>query len=152
KPQHHSGPGGDGRCGSASGIGAIGRIMHYQEFKQTDPRVLKALIEAFPFAAITAQDKNGIVVAYAPVTFKQGSTPNGSIEFHLAKENPIMPLLQNGSRITISIIGPNCQISPSWYKSRFSGPSPDRSKTAPTYNYMAATMQGALQPMDDRQL
>lgn len=122
--------------------------MHYDHFKQRDPKVLKALIESFPFASITVNGPNGPVVAHAPLTFKQGITANGMVEFHLAKENPIIPYLQNGAKLTITVNGPSAPISPSWYTARFPGDKPDRSKTAPTYNYINANLCGSIQMMD----
>jgi|GEM_PF-799157 len=122
--------------------------MHYEHFKQHDPKVLKALIESFPFVTITTNCPDGLVVAHAPLTFKQGITANGAVEFHLAKANPIIPYLQNGAKITIMVNGPSAPISPSWYTARFSGDKPDRSKTAPTYNYINAKLNGSIQTMD----
>jgi transcriptional regulator len=126
--------------------------MHYEAFKQKDPRVLKALIENFPFATITVNGPDGPIVARVPITFKQGSSANGVVEFHLAKENPIVSYLQNGTNITVTINGPSSHISPSWYTHRFSGEKPDRSKTAPTYNYISADMSGTLQVMSTLEL
>lgn len=126
--------------------------MHYDHFKQHNPLVLKALIESFPFATIAVNGADCPVVAHAPLTFRQGTTANGTVEFHLAKENPIMPLLQNGTKATIIINGSSAHISPSWYTARFSGDNPDRSKTAPTYDYVNATLQGSIQTMDTASL
>jgi transcriptional regulator len=126
--------------------------MHYEHFKQRDPKVLKALIESFPFATIIANGPDGPVVAHAPLTFKQGITANGMVEFHLAKENPIIPYLQNGAKLTITVNGPSAPISPSWYTARFPGDKPDRSKTAPTYNYINANLNGSIQAMDTEHL
>lgn len=122
--------------------------MHYEHFKQRDPKVLKELIESFPFATIIANGSDGPIVAHAPLTFKQGITANGIVEFHLAKENPIIPYLQNGAKLTITVNGPSAPISPSWYTARFPGKTPDRSKTAPTYNYINANLSGSLQMLD----
>ncbi len=126
--------------------------MHYEHFKQRDPKVLKALIESFPFATITANGSDGPVVAHAPLTFKQNITANGMVEFHLAKENSIIPYLQNGAKLTITVNGPSAPISPSWYTARFPGDKPDRSKTAPTYNYINANLSGTIQTMDTEHL
>lgn len=126
--------------------------MHYQHFKQRDPAVLKALIEAYPFATIMASGSGAPVVAQAPLTFKEDSGGNGEVEFHLAKENPISEYLLGGAKITILVSGPSAHISPSWYTARFPGDNPDRSKTAPTYNYISASLNGAVKIMDMGQL
>ena len=125
--------------------------MHYEHFKQRDPAVLKALIEAFPFAAIMVNGSDAPIVAQAPLTFKN-SGGNGAVEFHLAKENPISKYLTNGANTTIMLHGPSAHISPSWYTARFTGDNPDRSNTAPTYNYISARLSGTVQIMDMGQL
>lgn len=126
--------------------------MHYEQFKQHDLRVLKTLVESFPFATICINGPEGPVTAHAPLTFKQGGTANGTIEFHLAKANPIMPFLKDGTPVSITINGPSAPISPSWYTARFAGGAPDRSKTAPTYNYIRATLNGVIEIMDTASL
>ncbi len=126
--------------------------MHYEHFKQRDPRVLKALVENFPFATITANGPDGPVIAYAPLTFRQDTNTNGIVEFHLAKENPITPYLTNETKLTIVVNGPSASISPSWYTARFPTDKADRSETAPTYNYISANIKGSIQVMDDSSL
>ncbi len=118
--------------------------MHYAHFKQTDPRVLKALTLAFPFATIAANGEGRPITAHAPLTFREDNA-NEAVEFHLAKANPIIPYLQNGTKLTITINGPSAHISPNWYTARFSGANPDRSKTAPTYDYIIANLSGSVQ-------
>ncbi len=125
--------------------------MHYAHFKQYNPLLLKALIETFPFATIIANGIDSPVVAYAPLIFKQDGE-NGAVEFHLAQENPVSQYLTNGAKITIVLNGSSAHISPSWYTARFSGDNPDRSKTAPTYNYISTTLNGSVQIMDAQHL
>lgn len=56
--------------------------MHYDHFKQRDPKVLKGTYRVISLG-ITVNGPNGPVVAHAPLTFKQGITANGMVEFHL---------------------------------------------------------------------
>lgn len=125
--------------------------MHYAHFKQTDPRVLKAILQAFPFATISTNAMEIPAVAHAPLTFREDNA-NGMVEFHLAKANSIITHLQNGTKLTIIINGPSAHISPSWYTARFSGNNPDRSNAAPTYNYINANLFGSVQMLDDIEL
>lgn len=126
--------------------------MYYAHYKQTDPRVLKALItKAFPFATIAVNGVDRPVTAHVPLTFREDNA-NGIVEFHLSKANPIIPYLKNGAKLTIIINGPGAHISPSWYTERFSGDNPDRSKTAPTYDYIIANLFGPVQISDATEL
>lgn len=121
--------------------------MHYKQFKQDDPKLLKTLIEAFPFATIAANGDESPMVAYAPIML------NGNIiEFHLAKANVVTTHMKNGTKLTILINDIGAHISPSWYKTRFSGINPDRSKTAPTYDYINANLCGCAKIMHISQL
>lgn len=123
--------------------------MHYAEYKVVDPAVLRAMIETFPFAAIMTNDDDGPRVAQAPLTYRSGRQPAGAIEFHLAKANPIAPLMVQGAPVTILVNGPGAPISPSWYSASFPHPDSDRSRTAPTYNYLSLVVHGRLAFMSD---
>ena len=63
--------------------------MHYAEYKHTDPVLVHALVDVFPFAAISVNGTQGPRIAHAPFTFRNGKFPAGALEFHLAKANPI---------------------------------------------------------------
>jgi len=125
-------------------------VEHFPHHTQNDPRLLEAVVKNFPLAMIAVNGEEGKppVIAYAPVIFKEDSSKYGQIDFHLSRKNAIVPYLEKGAKATISIVGPNCHISPSWYTARFQGDHPDRSETAPTYNYVSTTMQGTVAAMD----
>jgi transcriptional regulator len=126
--------------------------MHYAEYKVHDPSVVRAVIETFPFAAIMANDGDGPKVAQAPLTYRSGRQPVGAIEFHLAKANPIAPLMLLGAPVTVLVNGPGAPISPSWYSQSYPTPDSDRSRTAPTYNYLSLVIHGRLEYMSDLDL
>lgn len=126
--------------------------MHYAEYKVVDPAVVRAVIETFPFAAIMANDSDGPKVAQAPLTYRSGRKPSGAIEFHLAKANPIASLMVLGAPVTILVNGPGAPISPSWYSASYPHPDSDRSRTAPTYNYLSLVIHGRLAYMRDADL
>ncbi|RXT29809.1 hypothetical protein B5P46_01675 [Rhizobium leguminosarum] len=123
--------------------------MHYAEYKHTDPALVHALVDTFPFAAISVNGSKGPRIAHAPLTFRNGKTPVGALEFHLARANPIAGDMNIGVPATILVQGPGAAISPSWFTSSFPQPDSDRSRTAPTYNYVSLIMNGRLEFMDD---
>lgn len=123
----------------------IGNTMHYGNFKQHDPRAVSTLIEAFPFATIAINGEHGPLIAQAPLTFRPGIGNFGAVDFHLARENVFVDALDTGVKTTIVVNGPHTHISPSWYVGRFSGPNPDRSHTAPTFNYVSAILRGTVE-------
>lgn len=123
--------------------------MHYAEYKHTDPALIQTVVETFPFASISVNGDEGPRIAHAPLTFRSGNAPAGALEFHLARANPIAHDMKIGVPVTILVQGPGAAISPSWYSSSFPGPASDRSRTAPTYNYISLIMHGRLTFMDD---
>lgn len=121
---------------------------HYGEWKHKDPALVRDMVETFPFAMIMVNDEKSPAVAQAPLTFREGPAAAGAVEFHLATANPIYPLMVDGIDITISVQGPGAQVSPRWFTSSFKGDKPDRSRTAPTYNYLSLIIKGQLKLMD----
>lgn len=86
---------------------------HYAGFKQADPDLVPPLIRRFPFAMIAVNGVQAPVIARAPLTPRCGRSPAGAVEFHLARTNPIVPLLEIGSQPTVVVSGPSAPISPS---------------------------------------
>ncbi|WP_207462218.1 FMN-binding negative transcriptional regulator [Azospirillum sp. SYSU D00513] len=123
--------------------------MHYAEYKQTDPALVRAMVETFPFATITANGDEGPIVAQAPLTFRHGRNAADAVEFHLARANQIAASMTPGTPITVVVHGPGAAISPSWFTASFPGDKPDRSRTAPTYNYINLVIRGRVEFMDD---
>jgi len=123
--------------------------MHYAEYKHSDPSLVRDMIETFPFATIMANGNDGPVVAQAPITFREGISAAGAIEFHLAVANPITSLLVAGAPITVMIHGPGAHVSPVWFTASFPEPSSERNRTAPTYNYVSLVMGGRIEHKDD---
>lgn len=118
--------------------------MHYAEFKQQDPALLRTLIEQFPFAVIAINGASRPTLAQAPLTFRESKSAHGSVDFHIARVNVFTDVVIDGDQATILVNGPNTHISPSWYKGRFPDASSDRSRAAPTWNYVSATLTGRL--------
>lgn len=122
--------------------------MHYAEFKQDEPELLKTLIQTFPFAVIAINGALQPVLAQAPLTFREMGGQAGTVDFHLARANTITDRISDGTSVTILVNGPNAHISPSWYTGRFKDASADRSRAAPTWNYLSATLTGRLQILE----
>jgi transcriptional regulator len=131
---------------------ALEKIMHYEEFKLKDPRLVAHVLRTFPFAAILVNTPDGPAVAQAPMTFRDSSGPAGAVEFHLAKANPIAGHMLQDVPITILARGPGAHVSPSWFSASYPTPGADRSRTAPTYNYLSLVINGRLSYMDDQAL
>lgn len=123
--------------------------MHYAQYKHADPSLVRDMVETFPFAMILVSGNAGPLVAQAPLTFRTGRSPAGAVEFHLALINPIAEAMTPDIPVLVSVQGPGGAISPKWFNASYGGPAPDRSQTAPTYNYVSLHMRGRLMHMPD---
>lgn len=126
--------------------------MHYAEFKLPDAALLRTLIEAFPFAAVAINGGASPILAQAPLTFREKPGSPGAVEFHLARQNVITDAIDEGMTATILVNGPSGHVSPTWYTSRFPDASADRSRTAPTWDYVSATLAGRLRRLSRAEL
>lgn len=126
--------------------------MHYREFKQNDPQLAERLIRAFPFAVIAVNGEHGPAVAQAPLTFRPGSRGQDAVDFHLAKANSASKMMESSGTAAIVVNGPSAHVSPSWYTQSFAGKNPDRSRTAPTWDYVSLTIRGSITRLDDERL
>jgi transcriptional regulator len=61
-----------------------------------------------------------------------------TIEFHVARPNPLHQILARNPRVLIVVSGPDAYISPDWYAS---------ADQVPTWNYLAAHITGLARPM-----
>ena len=71
--------------------------MHYAQYKHQDPALVGEILKTFPFAAILVNGVKWPAVAQAPMTFRNGATAAGAVEFHLAIANPIAGDLVRGA-------------------------------------------------------
>lgn len=123
---------------------------HYEKFRLNDPAIIPRIVARWPFATIITNGPDWPVTAQAPVVMAK-SAPD-AIEFHLAKSNPALSVLGPAAKAGLVLQGPSAHVSPSWYKGRFPGPEADRSRTAPTWDYLTLTLRGHLKAMSDQEL
>ena len=75
-----------------------------------------------------------MVFAYAPVILDADLGSLGGIRYHLAIGNPLAKL-EEGARVSVSVMGPDAYVSPDWYRSIV---------TVPTWNYIAVEGEGLV--------
>jgi transcriptional regulator len=121
-------------------------MNHYAQYKTGDLTQIFAFIKQFPFAHICKNTEGAFPrIVHAPVII---SAQENTLEFHIAKANPAFKDFANGGPVVAVFSGPNAHISPSMYKQRFAEQA--RSKTAPTWDYALAEIQGSIQAMDEQ--
>ena len=124
---------------------------HYEKFRLRDPSVIARILAQWPFATLIANGPDWPVTAHAPLTLAEAQPAGGlgAVEFHLARANPAFPHLSRGTKAALVVLGPNAPVSPAWYRDRFPDPGSDRSRAAPTWNYLSLRLEGRLEPMPE---
>lgn len=112
---------------------------HYLEYANRDLAATLRLVEDYRFGMICVNGEQRPLIAYAPLLVRDiGGRPH--LEWHLARNNPVFPCLA-AQEVTISLLGPDAPISPSWYKEKFP-PGQRKPVMAPTWNYVMAEFYG----------
>ncbi len=111
-------------------------------FAVDDAAVLHAVLRERVFATVAASREGSVQFAHAPVLVDADNGPRGGIRFHLARGNPLAAL-EDGARVSISVVGADAYVSPDWYREIV---------TVPTWNYVAVEGEGPLQRLSREDL
>ncbi len=66
-----------------------------------------------------------------------------TVDLHLVRSNPIVPILKSPQNVVISVTGPDSYVSPDWYNAP---------NLVPTWNYVAVHLRGTLTRLPQAQL
>ena len=105
-----------------------------RRFAAPDQSALTDLISAYPFGTLTTVADGRPHASHLPFVVA-GST----LFCHLARANPQVGHLREGTEILCTFQGPHAYISPSWYES----------PGVPTWNYVAVHAYGAPTLIED---
>jgi transcriptional regulator len=111
-------------------------------FAMDDVAVLHGVLRERVFATVAAGRDGAVQFAYAPVVVDAQNGPLGGVRFHLARGNPLATL-EDGARVSISVMGADAYVSPDWYREIV---------TVPTWNYVAVEGEGVLQRLSREDL
>jgi transcriptional regulator len=113
--------------------------MHlHPRFAWTDEAAMRAFVGAQSFAQISIAVDGRIECAHAPLSEGQ----DGSFQLHLARTNPLTPLL-DGASVLATVTGPSAYISPDWYGS---------ADQVPTWNYRLVEIRGTARRLSEPEL
>lgn len=112
-------------------------------FRTHDRTRLLEAIRRYPFATILAVDDEGRVeVAQAPTLLDEEGR---SLQFHLARNNAVARLLEEGRPAQLLFLGPDAYVSPTWYA--------EPHTNVPTWNYVTVLVRApSARPLDAREL
>ncbi|MHC6231693.1 FMN-binding negative transcriptional regulator [Arthrobacter sp. MMS24-T111] len=91
---------------------------------------------------ITMTDQ-GLLATLLPFAYNPGVGAHGSLQAHMARNNPQWATLPTGEALAI-IQGPDDYISPSWYAAKA-----EHGRVVPTWNYTTLHVYGELVIHDD---
>lgn len=103
-------------------------------FREPDSAFHRALVDEIGFGMVFCQTSDGPRVAHTPLIAGQGDT----VRFHLARGNALTRHLA-AQRALLVVNGADAYISARWYS------DPDQ---VPTWNYVAAEMEGPVRELD----
>lgn len=105
-------------------------------FRTSDAAAWAYVVER-GFGSVVGIDDGLPVAAQVPLLVKRDGEKR-TIEFHVARPNPLHQVVARNPRVLIIVSGPDAYISPDWYTS---------ADQVPTWNYLAAHITGLAKPM-----
>ena len=110
-------------------------------FAVADIAELHRFIRQRVFATIGVATNRTIAFAYAPVVLDADGA-FGAVRFHLARNNPVAEV-PDGTRMLLTLTGPDAYVSPDWYASH---------AMVPTWNYVAVEGEGEARRLSNEGL
>lgn len=109
-------------------------------FVESNTSEIKELIEAFPLGVLVAHTTDGIVANHIPMMMLDDKVLMG----HIAYNNELHKLLQNGDEILSIFKGHDAYVSPNYYPSK-----QIHHKHVPTWNYEVVHVYGRINFLHD---
>ena len=109
--------------------------MYIHPAFRADRAASLAFAAARGFGLVVAHD--GAKPLASPLPFHLSYANDGSprLGFHVARQNPLAALAERGGTWLVSVMGPDCYVSPDWYA------SPDQ---VPTWLYESVQLSGPV--------
>ncbi|MEZ5854540.1 MAG: FMN-binding negative transcriptional regulator [Hyphomicrobiaceae bacterium] len=108
--------------------------MYVNPAFKTDEDAAWAYVSERGFGTVVAHDGGQPLAAQVPLLVReQAGTGLRTLEFHVARANPLHEVIARHPRILVAVSGPDAYISPDWYTS---------ADQVPTWNYQSAHIVG----------
>ncbi len=110
-----------------------------KDFELKDQELVLKFLEQHPFGTLTVNGLDGFsAVVHIPFTC-EFNTPVNCLEFHVARENTIVPAISKANQGKLIVLGSHGYISSSVYTH----------VNVPTYNYEAVHVSGRIEQLTD---
>lgn len=94
------------------------------------------------FATLVVNGPEGPIAAHLPMV--ADATRPEVLLGHVARANPIVPLLREAPAALACFVGPDAYVTPAWYASKR-----ERGKVVPTWTSIAVQARGRIEPVGD---
>lgn len=115
-----------------------------KQFEEPRIEVMHELIRAYPLATLATHSLGGLNANHIPLHLSESPAPYGTLRGHIARANPVLGEIAEGTETLAIFHGPNSYITPSWYATK-----KDTGKVAPTWNYAVVHAYGVLRVVDN---
>ena len=115
-----------------------------KHFEQQRPEVLRALMAAYPLAAVVTTSDSGIEANHIPLLFDAQAGGNGLLLGHIARGNGQWKNWGAEQSALAIFQGPQAYISPNWYPTKH-----ENGRAVPTWNYAVVHAHGTIHVHDD---
>lgn len=115
-------------------------------FREDDPAILDAFIDAHALAVLVANSAAGLVANHIPLLRFPADGGGTVLRGHVARANDFWKIVPSGQEVLAVFGGADCYVTPSWYPTKkLTG------EVVPTWNYSVVHAHGRIRFIDDRE-
>ena len=114
-------------------------------FREDDPAVLQAFVDAHALATLVAATPDGLLANHLPLLRVAAADGGVRLQGHVARGNALWKAAADDSAVLAIFGGPDHYISPAWYPTKA-----ETGEVVPTWNYVVVHAHGRIHFHDDR--
>ena len=115
------------------------------QFSERRIEILRDFVERHPLGMLVSVVDGTPVADHVPMLFASGQGPNGTLQGHVARANPLWRTAAEGAEVLVVFRGADAYVSPSGYPSKRTD-----GKVVPTWNYSVVHARGTIRFVDDQ--
>lgn len=113
-------------------------------FAETRTEELHRILEENPLGSLVTHTAAGLDANHLPFEFDPARGPQGVLQAHIARANPLWKEITGEAEVMVIFRGPHGYVSPSWYPSKH-----ETHRHVPTWNYEVVHAHGRLRFVED---
>jgi transcriptional regulator len=113
-------------------------------FVESRPQELHRIVREYPLGMLVTHGAQGLDANHLPFELEAGQGSSGLLRAHVARANPLLTQVPEGTEVMVVFRGAHGYISPNWYPSKH-----ETHRQVPTWNYEVVHVHGPLRILDD---